>query len=114
MFGGITVHGSKQGKELGFPTANLECRPKDVKIKEGIYAAYAILNNNKYKAGLVVRLLPFKVEVYLIDYSGRDFYGSYLEVEPIQKVSELEKYETMEELSQKIKVDLKIIENFFS
>lgn len=114
MFGGITVKGGGIGRQLGYPTANLDCRSKEVKLKEGIYAAHAKLDNQTYKAGLVIRFLPFKVEVYLIDYKGDDFYGSYLEVIPVQKVAELEHYESVEELRDKIENDMKVVAQVFS
>lgn len=114
MIGGKIIHGKGKGKKLGFPTANLDCGLKKIKLKSGVYAAKAILDGKTYKSGLIIQNKPIKMEVFLLDYKGPDFYGSFLEVIPIQKVAELEKYESKKELRDKIKGDLNIIESMLS
>lgn len=109
MFGGIVVHGDGYGKRLGYPTANLNISAKDTKCSPGIYAAHAVLKKQSYKSALVIDKTHNKVEVYLFDYEGGDFYGLHLDVDPIQKVSELEWYDSEEELKQKIEADVKLV-----
>ena len=75
MFGGMIIHGKGVGKKLGCPTANLDCDLKNIKYKSGVYAAKAILGDETYQAGLVIQHSPARVEVYLIDYKGEDFYA---------------------------------------
>ncbi len=100
------------GKKYGYPTANLEVKQKDLNLKSGVYAAYAVLNGRKYRAALAIRDNPFIVEVHLFDYSGPDFYGANLRVEAVEKVAEIIKCNSEKELIQKIKSDIKKIKSF--
>jgi riboflavin kinase/FMN adenylyltransferase len=109
MFRGIVVHGDKIGRTFGYPTANLDILSKDTKCKSGVYAAEVTFRREKYKAVLVVNEMKEKIEVYLFGYQGGEFYGEELTVEAIQKVSELERYENMDELKEKIANDILLV-----
>lgn len=113
MFGGIVIHGDSLGKGLGYPTANLNISPKNTKCQDGVYAARAYLRKQEYKSALVIQEKAKKVEVYLFNYLGPDFYGLYLEVELIQKVSEIEVYNNPEQLKKKIERDIELIREVF-
>ncbi len=113
MFGGIVVHGDGLGKGLGYPTANLNIAPRVTKCKDGVYAAKAYLRKKEYKAALIIQEDVKKVEAYLFDYEGEDCYGLYMEIEPVQKVSEIEVYESEEKLKQKIERDIETIRQIF-
>jgi len=113
MISGIVVHGEGVGRGLGYPTANLNISPKNTKCKDGVYAAKAFLQNKEYKAALIIQEEVKKVEVHLFEYTGGDFYGLYMEVEPIQKVSEIETYVGEEQLKKKIKKDIELIQEIF-
>lgn len=106
MFGGIVIHGDKIGKTLGFPTANLNIEKKDCKLSAGVYAVEATLDRKKYQGALAIQEKKWKVEVYLLDYVGEDFYGKYIEVDPVQKVGEMEGFDSEEELVEKIQGDV--------
>lgn len=109
MFKGTVIHGDKIGRTLGFPTANLDISIKDTKCKPGIYAAFIVLKNKKHKAALIINDSQKKIEVYLFDYDGEEFYGAQMEVDPIQKVSELESHDTVEDLKKKIDADILLV-----
>ena len=106
MIAGPVVRGDGIGKTYGCPTANLALRRTQVPFHSGVYAAHATLNREVYKAALVIQEKPWKIEVHLLDYEGSDFYGQQLSVDPVQKISEIEKYDSEEELKVKIKADL--------
>ena len=115
---GEVVHGFGRGsKLLGFPTANLSLNFYDsffLGLPEGIYYGYSILNNIKYKAVMSIGLNPTfnttkkTFEVYLIDYSGDDFYGEELEVNIVDFIRESIKCRDIEELKEWIKKDVQI------
>ena len=109
MFEGLVVHGDKKGRELGYPTANLDIPAKDTKCNTGVYACFAFIGKRKYPAALIVNSRPNKVEVYLFDYDGGECYGASIQVDPVQKVSEIERYESLEELKKKIASDIEIV-----
>lgn len=111
---GTIVHGDGIGKTLGYPTANLDVTPDETPYKSGVYAAHAEMKGVKYPAALVINVMQKKVEVHLLAYSGGDCYGERMSVEPIQKVAEIEKYDSMEELKEKIKNDIEMVEKIFA
>jgi len=106
MIVGEVIHGDGVGKRLGYPTANLDISKEKMKLSPGVYAARAILNTKKYNASLVIQEKVFKVEVHLLDYVGDDFYGDYLEVEAVEKVSEIVPFKTEKKLIEKIGRDV--------
>lgn len=116
---GKVVHGFGRGsKLLGFPTANLNIIDSNVSffssLAEGIYYGYAILYNVKYKAVMSIGLNPTfntnkkTFEVYLIEYSGDDFYGDELKVTIIDFIRESIKCKDIEELKEWIRRDVEI------
>ncbi|HBU06649.1 MAG TPA: hypothetical protein DEB09_01035 [Candidatus Magasanikbacteria bacterium] len=114
MLKGIVIHGDGIGKKLGFPTANLDIEKKKCKFNSGVYAAKVTLNKKEYQGALAIQEKNWKVEVHFLDYVGEDFYGSFIEVEPIQKVSEMERFDSFEELQTKIKKDMLVVRSFFN
>ncbi len=109
MFGGIVIKGDGMGKKLGFPTANLAISISETGLAAGVYAAQAFLNQKKYRSALAIQEKLKKVEVHLLDYTGPDFYGEYVAVEPGEKVSEMCEVSSVEELRKKIAEDIKKI-----
>lgn len=108
MFGGIVIKGEGIGRQYGYPTANLNCSKKEVKISGGVYACYAFVNKKKYPSALAVQDEPWKVEVHLFDFD-EDLYGKYIEVDLVQKVSEFEAYTNTDELIEKIGRDVQMV-----
>lgn len=112
MFIGKVIAGSRLGKKYGYPTANLEVKQKDLNLKSGVYAAYAVLNDRKYRAALVIRDTPRVIEVHLLDYSDPDFYGADLQIKAVKKIAEIIKCDSERALIKKIKSDIKKIKSF--
>lgn len=106
MFGGTVVDGEKKGKGYGFPTANLDIAPSKTHLAEGVFAGIAWLNGTEYGAAISVRHEVGVVEVYLLDYTGGDFYGSRVEVEALQQISQMEQFEWETDLIAKIARDV--------
>jgi len=113
MLAGIVIHGDKIGKTLGYPTANLNVEKKDCKLSPGVYAVEVILDRKKYQGALAIQEKKWKVEVHILDYSGEDFYGKYVEVEPVKKVSEMEGFTGQDSLVEKIKSDVEKVREIF-
>lgn len=113
MFGGTVIHGDGLGKEYGFPTANLDLGKGRLFLQPGVYAGYAYVDKKKFKAALAYRENPKKVEIYIFDFT-EDLYGRYLEFDPIQKVSEMERFDNTGEVIQKIKSDLFLIKQILN
>ncbi len=101
---GKVIKGDGYGKKLGFPTVNLETI--NTLPDFGVYAGTGILENKKYKAGIVVGS-DKKIEAHLIGYNG-DAYGKEVTLEINKFLREYRKFETEEELIEQIKKDIKI------
>lgn len=113
MCGGIVKKGKKVGRQFGYPTANLDIPKNKFRLSPGVYAAWVDLNNKKYQAAMAVQETPWSVEVYLLGYKGKDFYGAYLEVDPIEKVGSMCRFSDPKELKEKIKEDIKKVKRVF-
>ena len=109
MFRGTVVHGDKLGRAFGYRTANLDISIKETKCKSGVYAAQATLLRKKYKSALIINSARDKVEVHLFQYKGPEFYGKVMTVDPIQKVSEIEKHDNEADLKAKIEDDITLV-----
>jgi len=95
--------GEGYGKQLGFPTVNLEIGTKELPA-EGVYAGTGILDNKKYKAGIVIGPGE-KVEAHLIGYNG-DAYGKTVTLFVKKFLREFKKFDTEAELKAQISKDL--------
>lgn len=108
MFSGKVIQGDGMGEKYGYPTANLDTQSQDTHLKVGVYAGYAWYRNKKYPAAIVLQGNPWKVEVHLLGYTG-DLYGEELKVDAMERVSEVEKCDTEEELIAKIRHDIELV-----
>jgi len=95
--------GEGYGKQLGFPTVNLEIGTKELPA-EGVYAGTAVLDNQEYKAGIVIGPGE-KVEAHLIGYNG-DAYGKTVTLSVEKFLRDFKNFENEEELINQIKKDL--------
>ena len=112
-FTGKVVKGKGIGKSIGWPTANLEIDGRKFLPGEGVYAAWATIENSSKKIASVMNLgsqptinplLPSAVEVHLIN-KDIDLYGFHLSVEPVEKLRSQIKFENIDQLSNQIKKD---------
>lgn len=112
-FIGTVIHGQKIAQTLGYPTANLDVPREQIKLRAGVYAAEATIGEHTYGAALVLIDQPKKVEVYLLDIH-EDLYGKRVAVRPFQKVSEIEKHDSVESLQKKIAADIDLVRGVLS
>ncbi len=116
-FAGKVVDGNKLGREIGFPTANIEVSdPFKLVLPEGIYAAKVGSKNGALYIGNRPTLSPVGkrvIEVHILDFEG-DLYGQNLTVEVLDFIRPDKKLESLEELKQQIGEDKKEIERRLS
>ncbi|MFD1712894.1 bifunctional riboflavin kinase/FAD synthetase [Amnibacterium flavum] len=93
---GHVVHGLKRGRELGYPTANLETPPTGFVPAEGVYAGYLIdhdaVGTSRHPAAISIGINPTfddvherQVEAYVLD-ADLDLYGHLVDIEFIEHV----------------------------
>jgi len=117
MYGRV-VHGSKQGRILGFPTANIYLHRHTSPVL-GIFAVKVYgLNEAGYYGVADVGNRPTMggshtiLEVHIFDFD-EDVYGCYVQVEFLHKFRDEEKYDSMEILKQQIMIDAKNAREYF-
>ncbi|MDP7560232.1 MAG: riboflavin biosynthesis protein RibF, partial [Planctomycetota bacterium] len=87
---GTVIHGDGRGKELGFPTANLDLH-HELRPPDGVYAVFAQLDGAFHPAVANLGHRPTfgksgtSIEVHLMDYEG-DLYGRNLEIHFLSKI----------------------------
>lgn len=107
---GIVEEGKKNGRRLGFPTANLQYNPEMVIPDAGVYAGYTYVSGKKYRSVVNVGNNPtfnankLTIESYIFDFS-KDIYGQYVRVEFVKKLRPEKKFESLKALSAQIQSD---------
>ncbi len=114
MLSGSVIHGDGFGRQLGYPTANIAPTKAAKYFRPGIYAAIVTLGGEKYQSALAIHDKYSKIEVFLMDYQGPDFYDVHITIDPVQRLSEMEQYDTVEELKEKIAADVEMVREYFA
>ena len=110
---GKVSHGDQMGRQLGFPTANLEGGGV-VLPPTGVYAAHANAGGALHRAVVNIGSRPtlqnavprLRVEAHLLDFSG-DLYDQELELVFVDKLRDEKKFPSLEELRQQISRDIR-------
>jgi len=109
---GRVVEGDRLGRQLGFPTANLDAASL-ILPPNGVYFGSAKLKGQLYHVALNLGLRPtvdaaapqLRVEAHLLDFAG-DLYGEELEVEIAGKLRDERKFASPAELREQIARDI--------
>lgn len=107
---GMVTHGAGRGAKLGFPTANLEA-VDTLLPKLGVYAGRAWIQSQSYAAAIHLGPNPTfgegttKVEIHLIDFN-EPIYGQPLEIEFLDQIREVAKFESEAELITQLQQDV--------
>jgi riboflavin kinase/FMN adenylyltransferase len=120
MLSGTVVHGAARGRELGFPTANLDLRLDHVVPGNGIYAVRARWDGANGREGgpwidgvasIGVRPTfdngPRSIEVFLLDFNA-DLYGREMQVAFIARQRGEERFENIEALVAQMHADVRL------
>ena len=107
---GVVVHGDKRGRELGYPTANMELGDY-LRPRYGIYAVRARLDDGRVvdgvaNLGIRPSFDPPKelLEPYFFDFDG-DLYGRTIEVGLISYLRGEGKFDSLEALKAQMAAD---------
>jgi riboflavin kinase / FMN adenylyltransferase len=95
---GVVVRGDRRGRELGYPTANVESPPFTAVPADGVYAGSLVIRDPR--SGVTLSTSPAAisvgtnptfqgsrrtVEAFLLDFEG-DLYGEHVGVEFVQRL----------------------------
>ena len=118
VLAGEVVHGFARGRELGFPTANLETDVQGMIPADGVYAGWVHdAHGGVWPAAISIGSNPtFEdvsrvVEAHVIDRHDErvedfDLYGQHIEVEFVARLRGMVAYEGVEKLVAQIKQDV--------
>jgi riboflavin kinase/FMN adenylyltransferase len=106
------VTGDQLGRQLGFPTANLDATGLALP-PNGVYAVHALARGKTHRAVLNIGTRPtlenpnptVRVEAHLLDFND-ELYGEELEIVFAEKLREEQKFPSIDELKAQIARDI--------
>jgi len=107
---GRVVAGAGRGRELGVPTANLECEPQLIPA-DGVYAGRCLVGGTSWPAAVSIGTNPTfgenprTVEAHLIGFTG-DLYNQSVALELIDWQREQQVFGNIDELKDRIARDI--------
>lgn len=119
---GKVVQGQALGRQLGFPTANLDVE-SEIKLipKIGVYAVNVLLEDGSIYEGMMnIGERPTlnshtetSIEVNLFDFKG-DLYGQQITVQLLKRFRDEIRFENLMELKEQLTQDEKNIRTYFT
>lgn len=113
---GKVIKGRGVGKKFGIPTANIKLN-KDYQIPDsGVFSGFIFINNKKYKCAIFIGprltfdLSEPAIEAAIIDFSG-DLYDNEVGLEIKEKIRDIEKFSSPEDLKEQITKDIEKVIN---
>jgi riboflavin kinase/FMN adenylyltransferase len=118
VIAGRVVHGDKIGRQLGFPTANVQLKRKRIALT-GVFAVTVSGIDKRHLPGVanlgvrptLGRLKPV-LEVHLFDFD-RDIYGAHVGVHFLHKLRDETKFESLDALRAQIARDAQTAAQYF-
>lgn len=110
---GVVVRGAQRGRDLGYPTANVETLPHTAIPADGVYAGWLHVDGEAMPAAISVGTNPTfdgtarTVEAYAIDRVGLDLYGLHVAVDFLTYLRGMEKFDTIDALLERMADDVK-------
>ena len=121
---GTVVAGSKRGREIGFPTANLS--DIDVVVPgHGVYGGFVQIDSTQIDSAQHIAAIHIgpnptfddketaKVEVHLLDYNG-DLYGQEILVDFVTHVRGVVRFDSADQLTNQLRKDIATIRSRLS
>jgi riboflavin kinase/FMN adenylyltransferase len=117
---GVVVRGDQRGRELGYPTANVETVPFAAIPDDGVYAGWLVLDVNKpdvsvrLPAAISIGTNPTfdgterRVEAYALDRDDLDLYGTHVAVEFAARIRDTLKFDSVDALLDRMADDVKV------
>lgn len=116
---GIVIHGNKRGREIGFPTANVDFSMEYLPPKQGVYVGAVLLKGNHYPSMINVGHNPtfnaknnLSIEAYILDFN-QDIYGQEIEVIFYKRIRDELKFESIQQLIDQMNEDYFTTRSYF-
>lgn len=108
---GQVVHGEQRGRNMGFATANVEYPKDKLKIKNGVYYTKILIDGVWLKSVTNVGEHPtfddmtYNIESHILFYKN-DLYGKKIVIRFLQRIRDIYKFTSKEELAERISKDV--------
>lgn len=119
---GKVVGGKELGRQIGFPTANIDIE-SDIKLlpKTGVYAVNVVFNDGGTCKGMMnIGVKPtiggdesVSIEVHLFDFN-RDIYGEYITVQLLSRFRDEQRFDSVDDLKEQLDKDESSIRTYFT
>jgi riboflavin kinase/FMN adenylyltransferase len=117
--GGTIVEGRRRGRELGFPTANLETA-NELIPPHGVYATTLTIDGIVHAAITNIGVNPTfgdhaaaTIETYVLEYDG-DLYGREVQLGFVQRLRDERRFDDVDALKAQIELDRRRAERLFT
>jgi riboflavin kinase/FMN adenylyltransferase len=106
---GLVVHGDKRGRDLGYPTANMQL-PRDCRLRHGIYAVRMKIDGIWHDGVASFGRRPTfddgapRLETFVFDFAG-DLYGKRVDVAFVDWLRGEAKFDSLEALIVQMDAD---------
>ena len=119
QFKSMHIRGAGRGKNLGFPTINLEI-PKTFDLEVGIYAVWVIIDKKKIPGAMHYGPIPSfgdltnNLEIYILDSSYRgsvELIEKLITVSVVKRLRNIVKFDNILSLQTQIKIDIAQVRN---
>ena len=113
---GTVIEGDRRGRELGFPTANVQFPQVDAAPADGVYAGWLtrLDTSERFPAAISVGTNPTfagersrRVESYVLDRGDLDLYGVEVEVEFVERLRGMVAFEAVDKLVEAMHDDVR-------
>jgi riboflavin kinase/FMN adenylyltransferase len=118
LLGRAIVEGRRRGRELGFPTANLETQ-NELVPPNGVYATIMTIDGVVHGSVTNIGLRPTfgeatpTIETHVLDYSG-DLYGHTVRLAFVQRLRDERRFDDVDALRAQIDADKRRAERLFT
>lgn len=110
---GEVVHGDHRGREIGYPTANLDVIGGLLIPADGVYSGLLWIDGKTHMSAISVGTNPTfndvtnrRVEAYVIGESGLDLYGKLVDLDFVSHIRDMESFAGIPELLEAMDRDV--------
>ena len=109
---GTVVRGDQRGRELGYPTANVDVIPGTAVPPDGVYAGWLVVEGEAMPAAVSIGTNPQfagthrRVEAYAIDRVDLDLYGAHVGVDLVERLRGQELFDSVDGLIEQMARDV--------
>ena len=108
---GRVIEGQKIGRQIGFPTANLDVDTLKLIPSDGVYVVEVVVREFIYRGVLNIGSRPTvdgdkrTIEVHIIGYEGDELYGEELELRFLRFLRYEQRFSSLDDLREQIRKD---------